>query len=53
MAADPHSAQKIILYNTATSKPIYCLVTGLDGDSLSLRQVVAKEALDIFFPDRT
>ena len=45
----PHSAQKIILYCITTGQVLYCLVTGPDGDLLSLRQVVAKEPPDIFF----
>lgn len=31
---------------------MYCLAMSLDGDKLAVRQVVAKEALDTFFPDR-
>lgn len=53
-AKDPvTNSIKVILFETNhPDRKIYCLATYLKNNEISLRQVVADEALNKFFPDR-
>lgn len=44
---------KVILFQTNNpDRKIYCIATALKDNEISLRQIVADEALNRFFPDR-
>lgn len=50
---NPEIAPKVILQNiTEPAVRLYCLATFFDEKSLCLRQIISKEALEIFFPNR-
>ena len=50
---NPEKAPRVALQPVAASDNlVYCLVCGLDGNSLLLRQVITPEGLDQFFPNR-
>lgn len=51
---DPEKALRVILISSEDIEAkLYCIVLSLNGTELLLRQVVSKEALDVFFPDRS
>lgn len=53
LKTNPESTLPVILQNIAEPKSkLYCLAILLDGQQLGLRQLTAKEPLDLFFPDR-
>jgi hypothetical protein len=51
---DPEASKvlKLVLVNDKGDGKIYCLVTMLEGNNLSMGQVVSPEAIQKFFPDR-
>ena len=50
---DPSKALKTVLVKSGENqRKLYCLAMSLKDDYLSLRQVVAEEALNLFFPNR-
>jgi hypothetical protein len=51
---DPSKALKTVLFTKSADnrRKLYCLAMSLKDNYLSLRQVVAEEALDLFFPNR-
>ncbi len=42
----------ILQHQTEPQHKLYCLVMGIEGQTLTLRQLIAEEALDMFFPNR-
>ncbi|OMP76195.1 hypothetical protein [[Flexibacter] sp. ATCC 35208] len=53
-AKDPVAySVKVILFNiNHPERKLYCLATSLNENKISLRHIIAKDALDKFFPGR-
>lgn len=50
---NPENGLPVILQNIADPQTkLYCLAIFMDGQTLSLRQIIAEEALNMFFPKR-